>query len=171
MPSLKCNTQAALCRQMTQAVAESLERQRTATSPRRTRKSQYSTWKRWKISKIGVQLNSRQASPFQKGVSSLKVMLHSFQAMLSPANIKLKIAEMQQMSFPELVVGFFKLFFYIFYYSGFGVATVLKWAISYITHALETTLLALGTLLECCCLWCVDLKLRSRWSSPRKKKK
>jgi ryanodine receptor 2 len=59
-------------------------------------------------------------------MQSVKGMLHTFQAMISPANIKLKIAEMQQMSFPELVIGFFKLFFYIFYYSGFGVATVLK---------------------------------------------
>jgi ryanodine receptor 2 len=72
-------------------------------------------------------LTFRQASPFHKGVLSAKAMLHGFQAMLSPANIKLKIAEMQQMSFPELVIGFFKMFFYIFYYSGFGVATVLKY--------------------------------------------
>jgi len=53
-------------------------------------------------------------------------MAHVFLAMLSPANLKLKLAEIQQMSGPELVVGFFKMFFYIFYYSGFGVATVIK---------------------------------------------
>lgn len=46
---------------------------------------------------------------------------------LSPSNIKHKIAEMQQMTIPELFVGFFKLIFYAFYYSGFGVAVVIKY--------------------------------------------
>jgi hypothetical protein len=104
-------------------------------------------------------------------MQSVKGMLHAFQAMISPANIKLKIAEMQQMSFPELVIGFFKLFFYIFYYSGFGVATVLKWAISLIALYTFTLIIDPDTSLECWCLWCVDPKLRSRWLSPKRKKK
>jgi ryanodine receptor 2 len=46
--------------------------------------------------------------------------------MLSPTNIKAKFAEMQQMTFPELFIGFFRMLFYMFYYSGFGVAVVVK---------------------------------------------
>ncbi|CAB3362502.1 Hypothetical predicted protein [Cloeon dipterum] len=69
----------------------------------------------------------KQASPLQKGVQSAKGAIHTCLAMLSPANLKLKLAEIQQMSGPELVVGFFKMFFYIFYYFGFGVATIIKY--------------------------------------------
>lgn len=46
-------------------------------------------------------------------------------SMLSPANIKAKIGEMQQMTIPELIIGFFKMFFYSFYYSGYGVSLIL----------------------------------------------
>lgn len=35
---------------------------------------------------------------------------------------------MQQKSIPELFVGFFKMIFYAFYYSGYGVSVVLGWA-------------------------------------------
>ena len=34
---------------------------------------------------------------------------------------------MQTMSIPELVIGFFKMIFYAFYYSGFGVAQIIKY--------------------------------------------
>lgn len=47
-------------------------------------------------------------------------------SMLSPSNIKDKIGEMQQMTPVELVKGFFKIFFYMFYYAGYGVMVVLR---------------------------------------------
>lgn len=34
---------------------------------------------------------------------------------------------MQSMSIPELIVGFFKIIFYSFYYSGYGVSLVIKY--------------------------------------------
>jgi len=34
---------------------------------------------------------------------------------------------MQQMTIPELFIGFFKMIFYAFYYSGFGVGCVIKY--------------------------------------------
>lgn len=46
---------------------------------------------------------------------------------LSPANIKHQISVMQTKSVPELFVGFFKMIFYAFYYSGFGVGVILKY--------------------------------------------
>jgi ryanodine receptor 2 len=47
--------------------------------------------------------------------------------LFSPANIKHQIAVMQTKSVPELIVGFFKMIFYAFYYSGFGVSVVIKY--------------------------------------------
>lgn len=46
---------------------------------------------------------------------------------LSPANIKHQMTVMQTKSVPELFVGFFKMIFYAFYYSGFGFSVVLKY--------------------------------------------
>lgn len=34
---------------------------------------------------------------------------------------------MQTMSIPELIIGFFKIIFYSFYYSGYGVSMVIKY--------------------------------------------
>ena len=34
---------------------------------------------------------------------------------------------MQTMSVPELIIGFFKMIFYAFYYSGFGVSLIIKY--------------------------------------------
>jgi ryanodine receptor 2 len=47
-------------------------------------------------------------------------------AMLSPSHIKAKINELQQMTVPELFVAFFKMIFYAFYYSGFGVSIIIR---------------------------------------------
>lgn len=45
---------------------------------------------------------------------------------LSPSHLKHKIGELQQMTVPEICVAFFKMIFYAFYYSGYGVSTVLQ---------------------------------------------
>lgn len=47
--------------------------------------------------------------------------------MFSPANIKHQIGVAQTKSVPELIIGFFKMIFYAFYYSGFGVSSVIKY--------------------------------------------
>lgn len=65
-------------------------------------------------------------NPFQRGYIAMKEAISFGLASLSPSNIKHKISEMQQMTFSELFVGFFKMIFYAFYYSGFGFAVILR---------------------------------------------
>lgn len=55
--------------------------------------------------------------------NALKYMVHLF----SPSNIKHQLGVMQNMSIPELIIGFFKTIFYAFYYSGYGVTAVIKY--------------------------------------------
>lgn len=69
----------------------------------------------------------KRKNPIQRGYQSFKEGISYGLSSLSPTNIKHKIAEMQQMTIPELFVGFFKLIFYAFYYSGFGFAVILKY--------------------------------------------
>lgn len=45
----------------------------------------------------------------------------------SLTNIKHQLSIMQTMSIPELIIGFFKSIFYVFYYSGYGVIGVIKY--------------------------------------------
>ncbi|KAG5899237.1 hypothetical protein JTB14_035422 [Gonioctena quinquepunctata] len=66
-------------------------------------------------------------NPFQKTYNAIKGGISFCLSSLSPSNIKHKISEMQQMTFPELFIGFFRLIFYAFYYSGFGMAVVIKY--------------------------------------------
>lgn len=47
--------------------------------------------------------------------------------LLSPTNIKHQISVMQTKSIPELVVGFFKMIFYAFYYTGYGFYAILRY--------------------------------------------
>lgn len=47
--------------------------------------------------------------------------------LFSPTNIKHQLSIMQTMSIPELIIGFFKAIFYVFYYSGYGVIGVIKY--------------------------------------------
>ncbi|XP_014249566.1 ryanodine receptor isoform X2 [Cimex lectularius] len=71
--------------------------------------------------------DEERKSPLKRAWQTIKDGVGAFFSMLSPANIKAKIAEMQQMTVLELVVAFFKLYFYAFYYSGYGVSLVLKY--------------------------------------------
>lgn len=59
--------------------------------------------------------------PIKKAMQFCKDNIYFCFSMLSPTNIKNKIAEMQQMTIVELLLSFLKLIFYAFYYSGFGV--------------------------------------------------
>lgn len=66
-------------------------------------------------------------NPFQRGYQAFREGISFGLSSLSPSNIKHKITELQQMTFSELFIGFFKLMFFAFYYSGFGVALVIKY--------------------------------------------
>ena len=46
--------------------------------------------------------------------------------MLSPSNVRKQIRELKQKTPGELVVGFFKLFFGIFYYTGYFGVNLIK---------------------------------------------
>lgn len=59
----------------------------------------------------------------QGAKNAVKFAIHLF----SPSNIKHQLGVMQSMSIPELIVGFFKVLFYSFYYSGYGVSLVIKY--------------------------------------------
>lgn len=69
----------------------------------------------------------RNKDPIRRGIQAFKDGVYFFFSMFSPTNIKNKISEMQQMTIPELFVGFFKLIFYAFYYSGFGFGCVINY--------------------------------------------
>lgn len=64
--------------------------------------------------------------PIQRGIQATKDTLYFCMAMLSPSHIKAKINELQQMTIPEIFIAFFKMIFYSFYYSGFGVSIVIR---------------------------------------------
>ncbi|KAL6426510.1 hypothetical protein ACFW04_009145 [Cataglyphis niger] len=72
----------------------------------------------------------RNKDPIRRSIQAFKDGIYYFFYMFSPTNIKNKIAEMQQMTIPELFIGFFKMIFYAFYYSGFGVGCVIKYFMS-----------------------------------------
>lgn len=69
----------------------------------------------------------RGKDPIRRGYQSLKDGIAYGLSSLSPSNIKHKFAEMQQMTIPELFIGFFKMIIYAFYYSGFGVGIIFKY--------------------------------------------
>ncbi|XP_054285011.1 ryanodine receptor isoform X1 [Macrosteles quadrilineatus] len=65
--------------------------------------------------------------PIRRSLTAVKDGLYFLLGMFSPSNIKAKIGEMQQMTPVELLLGFFKIFFYMFYYAGYSVSVVLKY--------------------------------------------
>lgn len=65
--------------------------------------------------------------PLRRKIQAFKDGVYFFFAMFSPSNIKNKMSEVQAMSIPEIIVGFFKLIFYAFYYSGFGAGSVVAY--------------------------------------------
>ncbi|XP_033608233.1 ryanodine receptor isoform X6 [Cryptotermes secundus] len=67
--------------------------------------------------------------PIQRGIQTTKDTLYFCMAMLSPSHIKAKINELQQMTIPEIFIAFFKMIFYSFYYSGFGVSIVIRYIV------------------------------------------
>jgi ryanodine receptor 2 len=76
---------------------------------------------------MNVDDEERGKDPIRRGYQSVKEGIAYGLSALSPSNIKHKIAEMQQMTIPELFIGFFRMIMYAFYYSGFGVAIIFKY--------------------------------------------
>lgn len=65
--------------------------------------------------------------PIRKTITSIKEGLKQMAFLLSPTNIKHQIGVMQTKSIPELIVGFFKLIFYAFYYTGYGFYAIIRY--------------------------------------------
>ncbi|KQS70844.1 uncharacterized protein Dere_GG23389, isoform L [Drosophila erecta] len=65
--------------------------------------------------------------PIRRTITAVKEGLKFGVHMLSPANIKHQIGVMQTKSIPELIVGFFKIIFYIFYYTGYAHFCVVRY--------------------------------------------
>lgn len=65
--------------------------------------------------------------PIRRTIQATKDGLKHIAFLLSPTNIKHQIGVMQTKSIPELIVGFFKLIFYSFYYTGYGFYAVLRY--------------------------------------------
>lgn len=65
--------------------------------------------------------------PIRKTLQFGKDCLKNFLFMISPTNIKHQIAVLQTKTVPEIIVGFFKMIFYSFYYTGYGFYAVLRY--------------------------------------------
>lgn len=65
--------------------------------------------------------------PIRRIVQGFKNTLAFTMHIFSPTNIKHQLSIMQTMSIPDLIIGFFKAIFYVFYYSGYGVFGVIKY--------------------------------------------
>ncbi|XP_034105533.1 ryanodine receptor isoform X9 [Drosophila albomicans] len=65
--------------------------------------------------------------PIRRTITAVKEGLKFGVHMLSPANIKHQIGVMQTKSIPELIVGFFKIIFYMFYYTGYAHFCVVRY--------------------------------------------
>ncbi|XP_035793575.1 ryanodine receptor-like isoform X15 [Anopheles albimanus] len=68
--------------------------------------------------------------PIKRTIQAMKDGLSYSLYMISPSNIKHQVTVLQTKSFPEIIVGFFKMIFYAFYYSGFGVSVVIKYLVN-----------------------------------------
>ncbi|KAJ8665342.1 hypothetical protein QAD02_007004, partial [Eretmocerus hayati] len=65
--------------------------------------------------------------PIRRKIQAFKDGVYLGFSMLSPTNLKNKLSELQQMSIPEIILGFFKMIFYSFYYSGYGAGSVVSY--------------------------------------------
>ena len=63
--------------------------------------------------------------PIRRKIQAFKDGIYFFFSMFSPSNIKNRIAELHQMTITEILIGFIKMIFYAFYYSGFGVSSII----------------------------------------------
>jgi ryanodine receptor 2 len=69
--------------------------------------------------------DEERKDPIRRKIQAVKDGIYFFFSMFSPTNIKNMISDIQQMSIPELLIGFFKLIFYSVYYLGFGISCII----------------------------------------------
>jgi ryanodine receptor 2 len=65
--------------------------------------------------------------PIRRSVQAVKDGFKQVTFLLSPTNIKHQIGVLQTKSVPEIIVGFFKMIFYAFYYTGYGFYAILRY--------------------------------------------
>ncbi|XP_023317849.1 ryanodine receptor isoform X1 [Trichogramma pretiosum] len=65
--------------------------------------------------------------PIRRKIQAFKDGIYYFFSIFSPSNIKTKIGELHQMSYLEICLGFIKTIFLAFYWSGFGVTSVIAY--------------------------------------------
>lgn len=65
--------------------------------------------------------------PIRRSIQGAKNAVAYTVHLFSPSNIKHQLGVMKTMSVPELIIGFFKVIFYAFYYSGYGVVSIIKY--------------------------------------------
>lgn len=65
--------------------------------------------------------------PIRRSVQAVKDGFKYLAFLISPTNIKHQIGVMQTKTVAELIVGFFKMFFYAFYYTGYGFYAMLRY--------------------------------------------
>ncbi|XP_055904504.1 ryanodine receptor isoform X15 [Eupeodes corollae] len=75
--------------------------------------------------------------PIRRSIQAVKDGIKFVIHMLSPANIKHQIGVMQTKTIPELIVGFFKIIFYMFYYTGYGNVCVVKYIFGIIMNLMR----------------------------------
>uniref|UniRef100_A0A2H8TPJ2 Ryanodine receptor 44F n=1 Tax=Melanaphis sacchari TaxID=742174 RepID=A0A2H8TPJ2_9HEMI len=71
--------------------------------------------------------NKTAKDPIRRGIQTIKYGFQLLFFVLSPTNIKNKINEIQQMSIIELITSFFKLWFYLIFYTGYSGVYVLRY--------------------------------------------
>lgn len=71
--------------------------------------------------------DEKNKDPIRRGIQAFKDGIYYGFSMFSPKNIKNKLFELQQMSIAEIVIGFFKMIFYSFYYTGYSIGIVIRY--------------------------------------------
>ncbi|KAL5285595.1 hypothetical protein ACFFRR_007348 [Megaselia abdita] len=66
-------------------------------------------------------------NPITRTINGIKNGLKAGIFALSPANIKHQIAVLQTKTPPEIIIGFFKLIFYLFYYTGYAHFAIVRY--------------------------------------------
>lgn len=80
------------------------------------------------ISNCLSNINCRAArDPMRRSVQGAKDAFKFVTLLFNPANLKHQLSVMSTKSVPELIIGFFKTIFYAFYYSGYGVMSVIRY--------------------------------------------
>lgn len=80
---------------------------------------------------------ARARDPIKRGMQALKDGFKHALFLISPTNIKHQIGVMQTMTVPELIIGFFKLFFYAFYYIGYGFYAMFRYFLNILMNLMR----------------------------------